>query len=113
MYNETETKPEIDKQEYSRDTALGVSIENTSYIESQTQDSQVSDNFTLEESKNPIQNNEEHTPQLFSESEENRVETESKETEIATESQTETLFDQTNEDDEDFEIPAFLRRQKF
>jgi cell division protein FtsZ len=113
MYNETETKPEIDKQEYSRDTALGVSIENTSYIESQAQDSQVSDNFTLEESKNPIHNNEEHTPQLFSESEENRVEAESKETEIATESQTETLFDQTNEDDEDFEIPAFLRRQKF
>jgi len=57
--------------------------------------------------ENALTTDEEHTPKLFSEeiiSDENNnlpSETEQK------------LFDQENNQDEDFEIPAFLRRQKF
>ena len=53
---------------------------------------------------------EEHTPKLFSE-ENNQEEIQTKDT--SEESTSEQLFDQDKDEDEDFEIPAFLRRQKF
>ena len=53
---------------------------------------------------------EEHTPKLFSD-EQAQDSIEQKETEM--DSASEQLFDQDNSEEEDFEIPAFLRRQKF
>ena len=47
----------------------------------------------------------EHTPKLFSD--DNIYESEEEDI------QNEKLFDQSSTDDEDFEIPAFLRKQKF
>ena len=54
---------------------------------------------------------EEHTPQLFSD--ETELDSEHNLEEFS-ETTSDKLFDQdVNEDDEDFEIPAFLRKQKF
>jgi len=66
-------------------------------------------NETSEQVSSKIESEErEYTPKLFSEDEQNsRSDQESKETED------QILFDKENDQDEDFEIPAFLRRQKF
>ena len=53
---------------------------------------------------------EEHTPQLFAEDHESQTEDNSDE---FSHNQTEKLFDQDSSEEEDFEIPAFLRKQKF
>ena len=53
---------------------------------------------------------EEYTPKLFSE-EQNYED--SQINEIKEDNVSDQLFDQENNEDEDFEIPAFLRRQKF
>ena len=55
---------------------------------------------------------EEHTPKLFSD-DQNQLNDES--VDISKEEQTESdqLFDQDIDEEEDFEIPAFLRKQKF
>jgi hypothetical protein len=84
-------------------------MENTSYIESN------SDNASLPEGENKSlhieqSNNEEHTPQLFSNENESQVESDLDE---VSDTHTEELFDQDSNEDEDFEIPAFLRKQKF
>ena len=73
-----------------------ISMENASYIEN---------NIEVEKELDNIENNEQDTPKLFSEEEGQKVE-------IA-DTQNEKLFNQTPLDDEEFEIPAFLRKQKF
>ena len=85
----------------------GISIESASYIEN--------NNLTEDESISSMhENNEaEHTPKLFSEehnykSEENNLEASDQEN-----TETEKLFDQDVIEEDDFEIPAFLRKQKF
>ena len=87
----------------------GVSMESASYIESNNENS-----LLLEDEKtsfNTHQNNEEeHTPQLFSNNEELQPE---KDLGESYETHTEELFDQDLNEEEDFEIPAFLRKQKF
>ena len=87
----------------------GVSIESASYMENNTEN--VIPSETLQHNK-PTNNNtnEEYTPKLFSEDsiEEIADNNEPKEDETK-----EQLFDQDVNEDEDFEIPAFLRRQKF
>ena len=55
-------------------------------------------------------NEEEYTPKLFTD-DQNQKETEQRD--IESESGSHQLFDQDVNEDEDFEIPAFLRRQKF
>ena len=87
----------------------GVSIESASYMENnhETKD----DNFTLENNnKFESTKEEEYTPKLFSDDQPH--EEVEKEDTIQTDSE-EQLFDQDTSEDEDFEIPAFLRRQKF
>ncbi len=83
----------------------GVSIESASYMENNNLKEDVS-NIEIRE------NNEEHTPKLFSE--ENNFQSEqvmdTKEEEIKDSDQ---LFDQDINEEDDFEIPAFLRKQKF
>ena len=79
----------------------GVSIESASYIENSSLENEEE---TL--NHNSISGEEEYTPKLFSdEVNESNIEQEKKETE--------ELFDQDLSEEEDFEIPAFLRKQKF
>ncbi len=90
----------------------GVSMENASYIESSNEDSQSEHemgdlSFNVGKSNS---NQEEHTPQLFSD--EHEPQTEDNLDEFS-DTQTEKLFDQDSSEEEDFEIPAFLRKQKF
>ena len=65
----------------------------------------ISDNNTF---KGEIEDD--HTPKLFSE-EHNTDNNEHKD--LSENQNTNELFDQDLNEDEDFEIPAFLRRQKF
>jgi len=107
---EFETKNEIDTTETNvENIPTGVSMENASYMESNsdislsTKDEDPS--FNTEQS-----NAEEYTPQLFSHDDGSQVESDLDE---SSDSHTEKLFDQDFNEEEDFEIPAFLRKQKF
>ena len=81
----------------TQDTApQGISIENASYIENNLEVDNKINNTGIEE--------EEYTPKLFSDNDSNTVEEE--------DAQSDKLFDQNSSDDEEFEIPAFLRKQK-
>ena len=85
----------------------GVSIESASYIENNNLD-EAMDNSSITKS-----HNDEYTPQLFSEEQPDKSNEDNFET-FSTESDNSTeLFDQDNNEEEDFEIPAFLRKQKF
>jgi cell division protein FtsZ len=86
----------------------GVSIESASYVENNINNVQESLNSNSKSSNDII---EEYTPKLFSEEQSLQVETEKDDDEIGNES--EQLFDQDINEEEDFEIPAFLRKQKF
>ena len=99
------------------DLSSGISIESASYIENNMASKTSSDTFQ----KNEVSlanghadaftdNIGEYTPKLFSD-EENEVEKNDR-TEDEN-SQEDRLFDQDSNEEEDFEIPAFLRRQKF
>ena len=82
----------------------GVSIESASYMENNRDLEPILDKNTLSKQENE----EEYTPKLFTE--------EQKEVALTDETSDDSdqLFDQdTNNEEEDFEIPAFLRRQKF
>ena len=88
----------------------GVSIESTSYMEN----SSLIDKVNEENVKNNIiSHEEEYTPKLFSD--ENNYESEeiNKENIEHEKNETDELFDQDLGEEEDFEIPAFLRKQKF
>ena len=87
----------------------GVSIESASYMEN---NNKIELNGQSSE-KDPINENslEEHTPKLFSE--EKIVEENESNESLRNDNDAEQLFDQDTNEDEDFEIPAFLRRQKF
>ena len=93
----------------SEDVLSGLSIENASYMEKNSdiniQETQLNNpNITIDKTQ------EEHIPKLFSD-ENNHADDQSddyKEEEVS-----ERLFDQDVNEEEDFEIPAFLRRQKF
>ena len=84
----------------------GVSIESASYIE----------NNNLNEEKNSSSKSEsseeEYTPKLFSDDQSFQTE-ESLEKNEFENKDTDQLFDQDLNEEEDFEIPAFLRKQKF
>ena len=80
--------------------SAGVSIENASYIENNLE---VENKF-----EDPVAE-EEYTPQLFSEA---KSDTEENNHEVETQ-QNDKLFDQNHSDDYEFEIPAFLRKQKY
>ena len=89
------------------DVPSGVSIENASYMETQS----FKENDDL--SKITEKNEEEYTPKLFSEDQSYQSENGFNENEQEG-VDSEKLFDQDiSEEEEDFEIPAFLRKQKF
>ena len=74
----------------------GISMENASYIENNLEIKNKIDNST---------NDEDSAPKLFSEENNYQVEDE--------ELPNDKLFEQSSSDEEEFEIPAFLRKQKF
>ena len=110
---ENEIKNDIQSKtnENINELSKGVSIESASYMENnidtRNEDIQLStDNIVKENTE------EEYTPKLFSETH-NQADTEYDDSKKIENVEAKQLFDQDNSEDEDFEIPAFLRRQKF
>ena len=87
----TESK-EINDETSSR----GISIENASYIENNLDVENKTDHNIVEE---------DYAPKLFSEDNTHQDKEE--------DFNNDNLFEHNSTDDEDFEIPAFLRKQKF
>ena len=86
-----------DEAKISQDTnSQGISIENASYIEN---------NLEVENKFDHISSQDEYIPKLFSE--DNNISAEKENP------QNDKLFEQDSTDEEEFEIPAFLRKQKF
>ena len=91
------------------DIPSGVSIESASYMENNL-NADVEDTFS-NNNNHPNDNvDEEHTPKLFSDDQNNE---EVGKKDLKEENVSEELFEQEVNEEEDFEIPAFLRRQKF
>jgi cell division protein FtsZ len=101
-----EQQSEETLSEPANEIPSGVSIESASYMENNL-NPEVSTNNSPSAIDNIM---EEYTPKLFSEEENYQEDTETKE---YRDKETEQLFDQDTNEDEDFEIPAFLRKQKF
>ncbi len=113
--NETEKNSiELENNSDLNDPLIaGVSMESASYIENNAKsEAEVVNEIVQKEVKN--YSTDEHTPQLFSESEVNLDQSEDEKLEKDSSfSQTEDLFEQNSTDEDEFEIPAFLRKQKF
>jgi cell division protein FtsZ len=102
------SEPEIIKTEVNQtdvNKISGVSIENASYMENNFESEPDLSELTLSEVAH--EEKEEYTPQLFSEDSIEKTDDHREEAE------NNKLFDQDINEEEDFEIPAFLRRQKF
>ena len=103
--NEDLNMDQIDQtQKITDNIPSGVSIESASYIEN--------NNLESEQKSSPLDIEEEYTPKLFSDDQKNLY---NESADISKEEQTQSdqLFDQDINEEEDFEIPAFLRKQKF
>ena len=88
----------------------GVSIESTSYLESNDNTTLPDEINNLNSDNDFVDSDQEHTPKLFSDDE--NLERE----QMLDEEQdpnSDRLFEQDSNEEEDFEIPAFLRKQKF
>ena len=103
--NNTAIEPAAENLYASDNIPSGVSIESASYIENNNLDE---NNKTSEIDEN---NEPEYTPKLFSE--ESYQTDEVMETKERENLNSDELFNQDSNEDEDFEIPAFLRKQKF
>ena len=90
------------------DIPTGVSIESASYIEN----SSLENNEEITEQSDNLNKEQEYTPKLFSE-ENDMSEEINNESNKQSHHDTNQLFDQDLNEEEDFEIPAFLRKQKF
>ena len=99
----------LSQNNLTEEIPTGVSIESASYMEN---NSDIKIDETVPADNNRIENigEEESIPMLFSD-EQSQENSESKNLDQDDDSQ--YLFDQETNEDEDFEIPAFLRRQKF
>ena len=104
-----QSQTSLDSEESRNDIPNGVSIESASYMENNINNIQESTNNHPDISEKVI---EEYTPKLFSE-DNGFQENEEVETHEAIEKEPNELFDQDINEEEDFEIPAFLRKQKF
>ena len=87
----------------------GVSIESASYIEKNI-DSQLEQTVINNALDKEGDIEEDHAPKLFSEENHSEIK---ESTNFDDMNESEELIDHEKSDDEDFEIPAFLRRQKF
>ena len=94
-----------DSQNYQAGGLEGVSVENMSYIENNIEAQKID----VSKENSIMENSEEITPPLFS----NNVESENLDNnEVDFDNNDQKLFEDDTSDD-DFEIPAFLRKQKF
>ena len=84
-------------------------MENAAYMENSINDVQENISNNPTSSRDII---EEYTPKLFSEEQSFQEETEVENNDL-TDNESAQLFDQDTNEEEDFEIPAFLRKQKF
>ena len=100
------TRSENIQNTIKEDIPSGVSIESASYIENQNVNNENGTSLNLEKSE------EEYTPKLFSEDQSYQSKDIIKDSEQES-ANSEQLFDQDISEDEEFEIPAFLRKQKF
>ena len=98
-----ETEPATD------DLSSGVSIESASYMEN----SNLTENESEQSFAHKNDSDEEHSPKLFSEEQNYQSEEITSEIDNQVNNDYGQLFDQDTNEDEDFEIPAFLRKQKF
>jgi cell division protein FtsZ len=105
--NETVIGSSAETEQVSNNIPAGVSIESASYIESHNLEENDS---TLAINEN---NDENYTPKLFSEEQGYQLEEANKDIKDQENNISEQLFDQEINEEEDFEIPAFLRKQKF
>ncbi len=114
MINNNESQPNDENFEQfsneiksdSNNFSSGVSLENASYMEK----NDLVENEEFSENDN---NQEEYTPKLFSDDHNYQSDEMTEETDHQTNNEMEKLFDQEDAEEEDFEIPAFLRKQKF
>ena len=99
-------KAETNSDMTSNDLPTGLSIESASYMEN---------NNLIESNSNAqlSENEAAYTPKLFSDEESHQSEETIAETDDKEAAETEQLFEKEINEEEDFEIPAFLRKQKF
>ena len=98
-----------DTEQVTNNLPSGVSIESASYMENNNFDENTSVSSISEKSDS----DEEYTPKLFSEEQNFESEEINTGASVQENNDTEQLFDQDINEEEDFEIPAFLRKQKF
>ena len=112
----------VRNEETEESMASGISIESASYMESNNIEPNFNEAIVNKEepfvqdisSSDINDSSEEYTPQLFSEENISEEKNEVLENESKDDSyENQKLFDQDINDEEDFEIPAFLRKQKF
>ena len=99
-------KAETNSDMTSNDLPTGLSIESASYMEN---NNLIESNSAAELSENEG----EYTPKLFSDEESHQSEETIAETDDKEAAETGQLFKKEINEEEDFEIPAFLRKQKF
>jgi len=105
---ETENASELSEAD---SMASGISIESASYMENNAvEETSFAENILESGQVNPT---EEYTPQLFADNDTENTQTEPRQEEADSQMKNENFFNQDSSDEEDFEIPAFLRRQKF
>jgi cell division protein FtsZ len=92
----------VREEEKLNNIPSGISIESASYMENNINNDLVPSDETIKE----------YTPKLFSEEQVFQEDSEIEKNELP-ENNSEQLFDQDINEEEDFEIPAFLRKQKF
>ena len=103
MNNQISEETTYDHKDQIDNVSSGISIESASYIE----------NSNLNEAKDSLKENEDdYTPELFSESQSYQSD-DALEPYKDENRDSQELFDQDINEEEDFEIPAFLRKQKF
>ena len=107
LENDNQTGIAEESEQDLNNITSGVSIESASYIE----------NSNLDDSESPALSNnsidKEYTPKLFSDDQTHHIEEDSLEKIDDIGEDKTQLFNQENDEEEDFEIPAFLRKQKF
>ena len=99
----------VETEHVTNDLPTGVSIESASYMENSNLVEDIS-NASFSDNND---NDEEYTPKLFSDEQNYESEETISNSNDQDSSGSDQLFDQDINEEEDFEIPAFLRKQKF
>ena len=107
LENENLIEASMETDQVSNNISSDISIESASYIENNNLEENDSTSAINENNK------EEYTPKLFSEEQSYQSEEINVENNDQENHDSEQLFDQDINEEEDFEIPAFLRKQKF